>query len=56
MRRRISERCIRRKMTYRELLEEGISRLKASGIEEAGTDAWVLLSFALGMDLSLIHI
>lgn len=50
MRRRISERCIRRKMTYRELLEEGISRLKASGIEEAGTDAWVLLSFALGMD------
>ena len=50
MRRRISERCIRRKMTYRELLEEGISCLKASGIEEAGTDAWVLLSFALGMN------
>lgn len=50
MRRRISERCIRRKMTYRELLEKGISCLKASGIEEAETDAWVLLSFALGMD------
>lgn len=44
-------------MTYRQLLEVGKERLKAQQIADFETDAWYLLSFVSGMDLTgyLMH-
>lgn len=36
-------------MTLRQLLQEGEQTLKNAGVEDAGTDAWYLLSYITGM-------
>ena len=36
--------------TWRELLNQGTEQLLAAGIDEAGLDAWYLLSEAFGID------
>lgn len=37
-------------MTLRELLKQGEKRLSDAGVPDAGTDAWALMEFALGME------
>lgn len=43
-------------MRYRELLRKGTELLAEAGIEEAGPDAWLLFSFAMGIDRSWYYL
>lgn len=43
-------------MTYAQALKEGTAFLKGSGILEAETDAWLLLSFVCGIDRTAYYL